>query len=150
MARRLASEWENGEAGNSAGGRASNGAMKVDTEAIAIDLLEEKPSISSESESKPVHPKFTPQDEQPLVSIKDKTVPEAGPSRPRNPFGSKAAPREAAPPIDFDVDSYLFHPEAVDVSLWPKGRLPYSVLVGVYVQVASTRSRLLIVRLLTK
>lgn len=57
---------------------------------------------------------------------------------------------EPAPTIDFDVDSLKFRPEDVDVSKWPKGRLPYSVLVGVYVQVASTRSRLTIVRVLTK
>ena len=57
---------------------------------------------------------------------------------------------EAVEPIDFDVDGFTFRPEEVDVSKWPKGRLPYSVLVGVYVQVSSTRSRLLIVRVLTK
>ncbi|EIW68887.1 hypothetical protein TREMEDRAFT_31295 [Tremella mesenterica DSM 1558] len=56
---------------------------------------------------------------------------------------------EPVEPIDFDVDQFLFRPEEVNVSNWPKGRLPYSVLVGVYVQVSSTRSRLLIVRVLT-
>ena len=57
---------------------------------------------------------------------------------------------DAVEPIDFDVDAFTFRPEEVDVSKWPKGRLPYSVLVGVYVQVSSTRSRLMIVRVLTK
>ncbi|WVW80034.1 hypothetical protein I302_102007 [Kwoniella bestiolae CBS 10118] len=52
-------------------------------------------------------------------------------------------------PIDFDTDAFLFRPSEVDTSKWPKGRLPYSILVGVYVQVSSTRSRLLIVRVLT-
>jgi hypothetical protein len=60
---------------------------------------------------------------------------------------TSAEPVEA---VDFDVDQFLFRPGSVDVSKWPKGRLPYSVLVGVYVQVSSTRSRLLIVRVLTK
>ena len=53
-------------------------------------------------------------------------------------------------PIDFDTDAFLFRPENIDTSAWPKGRLPYSILVGVYVQVSSTRSRLTIVRVLTK
>jgi DNA ligase-1 len=57
---------------------------------------------------------------------------------------------EAVKPIDFNTDAFLFRPAFVDVSNWPKGRLPYSVLVGVYVQVSSTRSRLTIVRVLTK
>lgn len=57
---------------------------------------------------------------------------------------------EPVEPIDFDVDQFLFRPADIDISRWPKGRLPYSVLVGVYVQVSSTRSRLLIVRVLTK
>lgn len=57
---------------------------------------------------------------------------------------------ETVEAIDFDVDQFLFRPGEVDVSKWPKGRLPYSVLVGVYIQVSSTRSRLLIVRVLTK
>ncbi|KAK1927440.1 ATP-dependent DNA ligase [Papiliotrema laurentii] len=52
--------------------------------------------------------------------------------------------------IDFDTDAFLFRPEDIDTSRWPKGRLPYSILVGVYVQVSSTRSRLKIVRVLTK
>jgi DNA ligase-1 len=57
---------------------------------------------------------------------------------------------EPVKPIDFDVDQFIFRPGEIDISRWPKGRLPYSVLVGVYVQVSSTRSRLLIVRVLTK
>ncbi|OCF58023.1 DNA ligase 1 [Kwoniella mangroviensis CBS 10435] len=56
---------------------------------------------------------------------------------------------EPVDPIDFDTDAFLFKPSEVDTSKWPKGRLPYSILVGVYVQVSSTRSRLLIVRVLT-
>ncbi|TYJ59128.1 hypothetical protein B9479_000117 [Cryptococcus floricola] len=52
-------------------------------------------------------------------------------------------------PLDFDTDSFVFIPSSIDTSLWPKGRLPYSILVGVYVQVSGTRSRLAIVRILT-
>lgn len=57
---------------------------------------------------------------------------------------------ETVEAIDFDVDQFIFRPAEIDISKWPKGRLPYSVLVGVYVQVSSTQSRLLIVRVLTK
>ncbi|WWC87781.1 uncharacterized protein L201_002673 [Kwoniella dendrophila CBS 6074] len=59
------------------------------------------------------------------------------------------APSESVEAINFDTDAFLFRPSEVNVSKWPKGRLPYSVLVGVYIQVSSTRSRLLIVRVLT-
>lgn len=55
-----------------------------------------------------------------------------------------------APALDFDTDPFLFRPEDVEVSHWPGGRLPYEVLVGVYLQVGGTRSRLAIVRILSK
>ncbi|ORX36503.1 ATP-dependent DNA ligase [Kockovaella imperatae] len=60
---------------------------------------------------------------------------------------------ESTEPLDFDLDPFTFKPLEVDLSGWPgrpgARRLPYSVLVGVYVQVSSTRSRLKIVRVLT-
>lgn len=52
--------------------------------------------------------------------------------------------------VNWDVDSLIFRPEHVDIRKWPGGRLPYEVLVGVYVQVGATRSRLAIVRIITK
>jgi hypothetical protein len=55
-----------------------------------------------------------------------------------------------APPLDFDTDPFLFRPQDIDISQWPGGKLPYEVLVGVYLQVGGTRSRLAIVRILTK
>ncbi|KAK8861449.1 hypothetical protein IAR55_002268 [Kwoniella newhampshirensis] len=68
---------------------------------------------------------------------------------PTKPTTITSVTAEAVEPIDFDTDAFLFRPSEVDVSKWPKGRLPYSILVGVYVQVSSTRSRLTIVRVLT-
>lgn len=73
---------------------------------------------------------------------------EAGPSKPKAAFPK--GPQAAVEPIDFDTDDLLFRPDDIDISAWPNGKLPYAVLVGVYVQVAATRSRLLIVRVLTK
>lgn len=57
--------------------------------------------------------------------------------------------------FDFDIDAFKFDPKDPAVvervtKQWPGGRLPYAVLVGIYVQVSGTKSRLLIVRLLTK
>lgn len=52
--------------------------------------------------------------------------------------------------IDFDRDPFAFDPSRVIATSWPKGRLPYSILVSVYVQLSSTKSRLAIVRILTK
>lgn len=52
--------------------------------------------------------------------------------------------------FNWDVDSHLFDLESGCTSGWVGGKLPYEVLVGVYVQVGGTRSRLAIVRILTK
>lgn len=174
MARRLAAEWaaEGSESvngvkteanvGGKGKGKAQEGdfALEIKVE-VAVDEVvevqdsptpEPKPRPRSENNvAKPVHPMFQsrpPPDTKPLKAKEEPL--EAGPSRPRKIFGEKGAPKESAPAIDFDSDSLLFRPQRVDTSLWPKGRLPYSVLVGVYVQVASTRSRLTIVRVLTK
>lgn len=114
---------------------------------------ESEPSLRSvkEEADRPVHPMFaksapangktqdtSSRDEKPSISTS---------SEARTITSTTA---EAVEPLDLDTDAFLFRPERVDVSKWPKGRLPYSVLVGVYVQVSSTKSRLFIVRVLTK
>jgi DNA ligase-1 len=137
LARRLAAEWE-------AEDRPSQEVK---------DEPEAKPSPNPQHGSPPkkLHPMFA-------------RAQEAGPSRPRETKPESSEPKvkeerkptltatrpQPVDPIDFDSDSLLFRPAAVDISRWPAGRLPYSVLVGVYVQVAGTRSRLTIVRVLTK
>ncbi len=133
LARRLAAEWE------------------------AEDISRE---VKDEAEAEAKHPQPpSPPRLHPMFA----RAQEAGPSRPREmqPGSSEPKVKERKPtltatrpqpvdPIDFDSDSLLFRPAAVDISRWPAGRLPYSVIVGVYVQVAGTRSRLTIVRVLTK
>jgi len=125
-----------------------------------IEIVKEEVHVKKEgingSSSSKVHPMFAP------VPVKTPIKPEKEPgttvvkAEPGNgtsngsPAKITTSSAEAVEPIDFDVDQFLFRPSEVDVSKWPKGRLPYSVLVGVYVQVSSTRSRLLIVRVLTK
>jgi hypothetical protein len=66
------------------------------------------------------------------------------------PVISATAANITLPTFDFDTDPFLFRPDAVDTSHWPAGRLPYEVLVGVYLQVGGTRSRLAIVRIISK
>lgn len=61
-----------------------------------------------------------------------------------------SASKDSAEKIDFDHDPFTFDPSQLAATSWPKGRLPYSILVGVYVQVSSTKSRLAIIRILTK
>lgn len=74
-----------------------------------------------------------------------------GPSSSKaGPVISATAANTTAPVLDFDTDPFLFRPENVDTSHWPGGRLPYEVLVGVYLQVGGTRSRLAIVRMISK
>jgi DNA ligase-1 len=125
-----------------------------------IEIVKEEVHIKKEgingSSSSKVHPMFAP------APVKTPTKPKQEPgitivkAEPGNgttngsPAKITTSSAEAVEPIDFDVDQFLFRPSEVDVSKWPKGRLPYSVLVGVYLQVSSTRSRLLIVRVLTK
>jgi len=122
-------------------------------EIVMEEVHVKKEGINGSSSSK-VHPMFAP------APVKTPTKPKQEPgttavkAEPGTANGSPAkittSSAEAVEPVDFDVDQFLFRPSDVDVSKWPKGRLPYSVLVGVYVQVSSTRSRLLIVRVLTK
>lgn len=94
------------------------------------------------AKSQPVTPPGSP-----IRSLQEDIKPIVSPTKNGTITSTTAEPVEA---IDFDKDAFLFRPNEIDTSKWPKGRLPYSVLVGVYVQVSSTRSRLLIVRVLTK
>ncbi|KAL7419729.1 hypothetical protein Q5752_005645 [Cryptotrichosporon argae] len=151
MARRLADEWERTDKGK---GRASPVDVK-DEEHDPTPLVTGINGSSSSARplpaSRAVHPMFAkppppPPPSQPTTPKKElQAKAEAKPS----PTKITSTAAEPVEPIDFDTDPFLFRPTAVDVSKWPRGRLPYSVLVGVYVQVSSTRSRLLIVRVLT-
>lgn len=149
MARRLAAEWATEAAEEPL-------PPSQEKEDEPVDLkLDTKPEVKEEAEPplKPVHPMFAkpipPSPSKPakaevcFAAASIKKEPVAGPSRPR-------APAQPVDPVDFDMDSLLFDPSTVDTSGWPGGRLPYSILVGVYCQVAGTRSRIIIVRVLTK
>jgi len=123
-----------------------------------IEIVKEEVHVKKEgingSSSSKVHPMFAPAPVKTPTKPKQESGTTTVKAEPGTSNGSPAkittSSAEAVEPIDFDVDQFLFKPSDVDVSKWPKGRLPYSVLVGVYVQVSSTRSRLLIVRVLTK
>lgn len=149
MARRLAAEW--------AAEAEEPPSPSQEKEGKPVDVKPDTtPDVKEEVEPplKPVHPLFakpTPASPSKPVkaepgsvfnNVKKETI--AGPSRPR------AGPAQPVDPVDFDMDSLLFDPSSVDTSGWPGGRLPYSILVGVYCQVAGTRSRIIIVRVLTK
>lgn len=149
MARRLAAEW--------AAETEEPPPISQGKEGLPIDVKPDtQQGVKEEVESplKPVHPMFArpiplspskPVKAEPgLNSTSIKKEPIAGPSRPR------AGLAQPVDPVDFDMDSLLFDPSSVDTSGWPGGRLPYSILVGVYCQVAGTRSRIIIVRVLTK
>ena len=142
-------------------GKAKQVVLEEDDE-DGIEIVKEEVHVKKEgingSSSSKVHPMFAPPSD-----VKTPTKPKNGleatvKAEPGTVNGSEngspakitTSSAEAVDPIDFDVDQFLFRPAEIDISKWPKGRLPYSVLVGVYVQVSSTRSRLLIVRVLTK
>ena len=166
MAQRLAVEWEK-EDEKSAKGKGK--AVEEDDDIVAVDSFStsrEGINGSSSSKSALIFVKEEPRaikSEQPVAAIFAKPQPITPPGSPLRSVedvkpivtptkggtitSTTAEPVEA---IDFDSDAFLFRPESIDTSHWPKGRLPYSILVGVYVQVSSTRSRLLIVRVLTK
>jgi len=107
-----------------------------------------EPNVETKPDTK-VHPMFAKRPATPPKStpLADDVKPIITPTKGGTITSTTAEPVEA---LNFDTDAFLFRPEDVDTSKWPKGRLPYSILVGVYVQVSSTRSRLLIVRVLTK
>ncbi|WRT65596.1 uncharacterized protein IL334_002541 [Kwoniella shivajii] len=117
-------------------------AEPVDTKPKSKSVKEVKPvaSIFASRKARTPSPPLTK-----LESIDTKPI-LSSPSKPTTITSVSAEPVD---PIDFDTDAFLFRPSEVDVTKWPKGRLPYSILVGVYVQVSSTRSRLTIVRVLT-
>lgn len=108
---------------------------KKEKEKVPLAPMFSKPKAKS--------PPRTPKKEEQLDELKPILTPTKGGT-------ITSATAEPVDAIDFDTDAFLFRPEEVDTSQWPKGRLPYSILVGVYVQVSSTRSRLMIVRVLTK
>lgn len=148
LARQLAADW----------GRMDKGKGRDSSEDGDIVVLDAPSGINGSSSSKlrsppsppmkPLHAMFStkaPRTPSPKLESIDTDV------KP-TPKSAEVTTASAEPvePIDFDTDAFLFKPSEIDISNWPKGRLPYSVLVGVYVQVSSTRSRLTIVRVLTK
>ena len=144
--------------------REDAGAIELEQADNGPDSVKKEIQVKAEGDnglnSSKVHPMFapatnpkTPTKPKPGIGDKNQKSPqiklENGNGN-RSPAKITTTSAEAVEPIDFDVDQFIFRPADIDVSRWPKGRLPYSVLVGVYVQVSSTRSRLLIVRVLTK
>lgn len=130
-----------------------------------------KPSISSSTPSTPSRMLKLTAPLNPSPSKRQKREAEAGSENDIEPKVSVGFEKNLAPPAttsslgtisasgstsvdhtvyDFDTDPFTFRPEDVNVSFWPRGKLPYSVLVGVYVQVGGTRSRLAIVRIISK
>jgi DNA ligase-1 len=132
-------------------------------EIVLLEAPASSPGINGSSSSKrPANPIPANDKPKPVASIFAKPEPST-PKKlhqtiadvkpllsPSKPTAITTSSSESVEPIDFDTDAFLFRPQDVDTSKWPKGRLPYSILVGVYVQVSSTRSRLIIVRVLTK
>ena len=172
LARRLEQQWADDPKGKK---RAVHGEVTEDRQDEIVEVLPASPpgiNGSSSSSLKLPGKEVKVEDEKPLAAIftnrpaspprspkleryGSPTTPKLDevdikPAVPSTPKGLIAKTTEAAEPIDFDTDAFLFRPAEIDTASWPKGRLPYSVLVGVYVQVSSTRSRLIIVRVLTK
>ena len=164
LARRLQVKYDKEDKEDKGKGRAT---PTVEDEDDGFEIVKEEVHVkkegingsSSSSSTSKVHSMFTSsrKKDSPAIKLEDKTTKtmktENGPGTPMDTTTSKeitSTSAETVEAIDFDVDQFMFRPAEVDISKWPKGRLPYSVLVGVYVQVSSTRSRLLIVRVLTK
>lgn len=168
LARKLVQEWADGAEDGKGKSKAPSPVPDVDGDDVqAIEAPCSEPNGVNGSSSSahllpPVKLEWRPspdKDDKPAASIfaKQRTPspPDMKPEHksPATASKSSATTLSSAEPveaIDFDVDAFLFRPSQIDVSRWPKGRSPYSVLVGVYVQVSSTRSRITIVRVLTK
>lgn len=172
LARKLADEWANGAGLDLSNGdkgkekskspESIDGIQDMGTPRTGVngsssskqllDPVKLEPTTSPKKEAKPVHPMFASPNKKRAASptpIRDVKADRSSPPdvKPSTITSTSADPVE---PINLDTDAFLFRPGDIDISNWPKGRLPYSVLVGVYVQVSSTRSRLTIVRVLTK
>jgi DNA ligase-1 len=169
LARKLAEEWDAGD--SKEGSNLEKGKGRSESPEIeSVDPSPARSGVNGSSSSKkllepvkleqgstskdvkPVHPMFAGPSRKrapsptPLRDVK----PETSSPQDVKPATITSTSAEVVKAIDFDTDAFLFRPSVIDISNWPKGRLPYSVLVGVYVQVSSTRSRLTIVRVLTK
>ena len=167
LAHKLASEWSDASHNRVDKGKARAPSPIPDErdDIVAVNGTQSVPGVNGSSSSinrlpsvkveKQASPNKDVKPASVIARPKTPSPPDTKPSiqSPSTPSKSSAITSisaEPVDPVDFDVDSFLFQPSEVDVSKWPKGRLPYSVLVGVYVQVSSTRSRLIIVRVLTK
>ena len=173
LARKLAFEWsrENDRAYKGKGratppllgaGREGVGEDEGEDGGQVVELVDasysDAPGVNGSSSSNHLHPPIKSERETTSSSqVSADKRPASPPLRsldvkPTFPKPTTITSTNADPvaPIDFTVDAFLFRPDLIDCSTWPKGRLPYSVLVGVYVQASQTRSRLLIVRIITK
>lgn len=177
LARKLADEFEGEAASGHVGQNGSikgkgkerdTSPMEDDDEIVALDAAPARSGpistnggsntsggllSSPKVEAKPVHPMFAKREKKeppPLSAKPEPAMREVKPDTAESSGNITSAASDPVAPIDFDVDAFTFDPTLIDVTSWPKGKLPYSVLVGVYVQVSSTRSRLTITRVLTK
>lgn len=136
MARRLAGE-EQARVGSGVGSSSSAKKRKLDQAGLESDESVAGPSSTTRTTSAQLPAARTPKKERTTA------------------FGLKSAAASSVSSVpvfpDLDVDPLLFQPEAVDVSAWPGGRVPYAfvVLTG-FVPVAATRKRLAKIRILTK
>ncbi|KAM0788433.1 hypothetical protein ACM66B_001568 [Microbotryomycetes sp. NB124-2] len=84
----------------------------------------------------------------PHADEKPKIKSELGLAKPNPPTAPLNASFIKSKPLDTGV--YEFNPSTdIDTSSWPQGRVPYSFLTDAFVLISSTKSRLLISRVLT-
>ncbi|WVQ78765.1 hypothetical protein IAT38_000856 [Cryptococcus sp. DSM 104549] len=173
LARKLAAEWakEDGAGGSVAVVKSASAASPADKGKGKAAPIETITIEDDGNEDDDVQAVDAPHVVINGSSSSSHTLPRAKPVKPANAVNAVKAEQDIKPafpspskgkapaitstaaesvaPIDFDMDPFVFSPAEIDASQWPKGRLPYSILVGVYVQVSSTRSRLAIIRILT-
>jgi DNA ligase-1 len=111
------------------------------------------PPITTAKRPKPV----TAPVKQPILSTPPPltSTPRPSPGKPTASFfaspGSIVASSSAArADVSLDTSIFFFDPlTAIDNSSWPAGRLPYSFVVAAFDMIASTKSRLSIVQIMT-
>ncbi|KAK4051805.1 hypothetical protein OIV83_002510 [Microbotryomycetes sp. JL201] len=90
----------------------------------------------------------TSTNKKPILGTDDVTWPKPSPPPPPPPASKPSSAFVKHKSLDTSV--YEFNPSTdVDTSDWPQGRVPYSFLTDAFVLISSTKSRLLISRVLT-
>ncbi|KAL8276285.1 hypothetical protein RQP46_011313 [Phenoliferia psychrophenolica] len=127
---------------------------KIDVLVLSDSDDDATPSAPTASTSALPIPSPSPTPTKPPPDTKP-TLPSASPSKglaffPGLSGSTPASTTSSRPPKSLNCSIFTFTPTTdVETSHWPKGRVPFAVLTDAFVEISATKSRLIILRVLT-